>query len=142
LAISDTGQRAARRYRVLVVDDDLGALTALEAVLSEHFEVRTIADPRDALALARREYFHVICADLEMPHLRGPELLRATAAVGNTTYGILITGHKDRLTAADHEDRRLFSILSKPYHPENLVKLILQLAGLAEAKRSLPSVRR
>jgi DNA-binding NtrC family response regulator len=135
-------ENSGYRFRVLVVDDDIGALTALEAVLSEHFEVRTTPDPREALAVARREYFHVVCADLEMPHMKGVELLRATAAQSPSTYGILITGYAERLTPEDHQDRRLFSIISKPYHPENLVKLIIQLAGLAEAKRSLSGARR
>lgn len=127
---------------MLVVDDDLGALTTLQAILSETFLVRTAADPREALALIRREAFHVVCADLEMPHLKGSDLLRAVAALGMSTYGILVTGYPERLTAADYQDRRLFSIVSKPYRPENLVKLITQLAELAEAKRNLPSAGR
>jgi len=63
--------------RILVVDDDAAVVAFLTEELSTHHEVVGETSPRAALARAQREEFHLVVADIEMPELRGPELMRA-----------------------------------------------------------------
>src|SRR5690606_20010452 len=64
------------RARILVVDDDAGVVELWAEVLSrESYEVVGMTDPTAALARAAEEVFDLVLCDVEMPGMRGPELL-------------------------------------------------------------------
>ena len=59
---------------IMIVDDDSTATAVLTALLSQHFDVVSTADPTQALALARQAMPHVILCDINMPRIRGDEV--------------------------------------------------------------------
>jgi signal transduction histidine kinase len=67
----------AVRPRVLVADDNSDMRQYLVRLLSEHYEVETVADGQAALEAARRNPPELIVSDVMMPILDGFELLNA-----------------------------------------------------------------
>ncbi len=59
---------------IMIVDDDSTATAVLTALLSQHFDVVSTADPTQALALARQAMPHVILCDINMPRKSGDEV--------------------------------------------------------------------
>src|SRR5262249_60191408 len=74
---SRTEMAAARRPRILVVDDDPAIATTFETILSgEGYDVVTALEGARAVELASREPWDVALLDLVMPGLDGLEVLR------------------------------------------------------------------
>jgi CheY-like chemotaxis protein len=74
--------RAQPRGLVLVVDDDTGVRTAIDAALSaEGYSVVTATDGVAALDLAESHELALILLDIRMPRMDGPDFARAYAAM-------------------------------------------------------------
>jgi DNA-binding NtrC family response regulator len=85
-----TAARAAAR--ILVVDDDRHVVDYLLEMLEEAgFDVDGTDDPVAALERLASEPFDLVVADVEMPNLRGLELMRRIHAVRPRILVILIT---------------------------------------------------
>ena len=59
---------------IMIVDDDTTATAVLTALLSQHFDVVSTADPAQALDLAHEAMPHVILCDINMPGMSGDEV--------------------------------------------------------------------
>jgi signal transduction histidine kinase len=72
---ADPAVAAARRARLLVIDDDHAVLRVLERTLGREHEVETLSDAREALRrLAHGEHFDLVLCDVMMPEMTGMEL--------------------------------------------------------------------
>ncbi len=68
-------EAGAVRGRVLVVDDEPAFQSAIRRLLGSEYQVISVSDAADALALLRRgEWFDGIISDMRMPTLGGFEL--------------------------------------------------------------------
>jgi CheY-like chemotaxis protein len=123
------------RYKVLVVDDDPGALFAISGALSVEFEVTPTLSPLEALQLLQTQDFQVVCADFQMPQMNGLALLQTLGALPQYTAGLLITGSNDVMSHKDWSDTKRVGVVFKPYDPEQLIRVVRQFAKLAEMKR-------
>jgi len=66
---------AARRARILVIDDEAGLCAAVERILESEHDVVTLQSAGEASALLRRgEAFDLILCDLMMPEMTGMDL--------------------------------------------------------------------
>ena len=126
-----------RRHRVLVVDDDDRALRSICAVLSAEVHVVTCTSAEQALRLLEVEQFHLVCSDFLMPGMKGDELLRRVSSMPLYTSGLLITGADEYLRSKDGSHSY---VILKPFDPDRLIGLVLQLARLADMKRSVHSM--
>ncbi|MGZ3420207.1 MAG: response regulator [Polyangiales bacterium] len=133
-------QKADERPRVLVVDDDRRVLASIEAVLDEHVSVHCTSQPTEALRLLDSDSsgFHVVCADYCMPRMNGVELLERVAQRPAYVSCLLITGADEYF--AKH-DRSGYYVLLKPFSPDRLVALVLQLARVAHMKRTVGDLK-
>ena len=125
------------RGKVLVVDDDLGARTAVHGVLVDDFDV-VVADgiANAEVALSRRD-FDVLLTDLEMPNGSGLTLLKRVETKWPWMIGILLTGHDDAAEVRNaRDDKRLFRVMRKPYEPEALIGSVRRAVALARLRRS------
>ena len=122
---------AARRTRVLLVDDDQWVLASLRRLLERRgYEVAAFLEPALALAAVEQgERFDVLVTDLSMPGLRGSALLAKIGAIdpGLARRAVVVTG--DLLENAVEELRgapvRLFA---KPPSLDRLFEAIGELA--------------
>ena len=75
-AAATNGHRAARRDRVLVVDDEENVRITTAAILEqEGYEVATASDGREALEMVARGHFDLVLTDLRMDDMDGSTLL-------------------------------------------------------------------
>ena len=69
-------------YRLLLVDDEPNVLNALKRVFrQENYAVTTASGGQEALALLRKEPFHLMISDYMMPGMNGAELLKQVKAL-------------------------------------------------------------
>jgi len=128
---------AARRRRVLVVDDDPRVLDSIEAILSQELDVITCMSGEQALRILETTRFHLVCADYKMSGMNGLELLEKVAQLPHKTSTLLITGCND-YTPIQGQTRHY--VMFKPFDPPRLLSLVLQLARLWDMKRSVKSL--
>jgi DNA-binding NtrC family response regulator len=129
-----TSTPAPNKYRVLVVDDDRSALDGIEAVLSQDVDVTKCLSPGRAIELLQERDFHVVCSDYRMPGIDGAELLRKVSELPQDVGCLLITGASEYVASSSTGKHY---VLLKPFDPERLIRMVLQLARLAEMKRSV-----
>jgi PAS domain S-box-containing protein len=77
---ASTGDGGADRPRVLVADDNADMRQYIATLLSEHFQVETVADGEAALQAALARPPRLVLTDVMMPKLNGFGLLRALRA--------------------------------------------------------------
>jgi len=129
---------AAPRFKVLVVDDEQSVLDGIGAVLEEAVDVVCVSSAAEARRAAHAQQFHVVCSDYNMPGTNGLDLLNEISARSRTTGCLLLTG------AEDYVKRRASSgyyVMLKPFDPERLIALVLQLARIAAMKSSVHELR-
>ena len=74
----------SEKKRVLLIDDDEAVVAHLTVKLSKRYEVVSTADPRQAVALARRELPDVILCDIDMPGMSGGDVAAALSQDSGT----------------------------------------------------------
>ncbi|HEY3494105.1 MAG TPA: response regulator [Polyangiaceae bacterium] len=125
--------------RVLLVDDDLAMLKSMEAVLADHFNVRTCSSAREALRVVEREQFHVVCLDWKMPDMDGIEFfMTLERKLGERMPScILVTAHAaELLDQLSIESRKMLGMLRKPFSPNELIQRVTLFANVARMKSS------
>jgi DNA-binding NtrC family response regulator len=78
---------------VLVVDDDAGVRKTLSSILCEKgYLVVTVENGRQALRASEKEYFDVALIDVELPDIKGVELLCRLKEKQPEMVKIIVTG--------------------------------------------------
>jgi two-component system NtrC family response regulator/two-component system response regulator HydG len=127
------------RGRVVVIDDEVNAATALETLLREDgYEVGRAHDGESGLALLEKSDADVVLTDLRMPGMDGLELLTRIKEVRPDTLVILMTAYGTVKTAVKAMKLGAEDYLGKPIDVEEL-ELVLQRA--VEKKRLLEEAR-
>ncbi len=123
-APADTGAR------VLVVDDEPNALSALAGLLEEEgFVVATAPDGLRALIELRRFNPDILLVDVELPGLKGPDLVRKAREELENLPVIMMSGHGPDVVAPVQQELQT-QYLSKPIEIDALVAAIhRELAG-------------
>ena len=84
-----TGQS---KKKLLVLDDDAGVVDFLCESLSElGYDVTGLTAPREALLRIKTDSFDLVITDVEMPQMRGTELLSAILGEKPSQLVLLIT---------------------------------------------------
>ncbi|MCP4904110.1 MAG: response regulator [bacterium] len=104
-----------KRARVLIVDDERGPRESLRMILSGTHEVSSAANGAEALDLLRTSAIDLVTVDLNMPGMKGDELMRTIRAEFPQTEIIIITGCGSIETAVDGIRHGVFDYLTKPF---------------------------
>lgn len=118
---------AARRGRVLVVDDDEMSARAVSRVLSEEHDVAVFADVNEALErIAEGEDFDVIICDLMMPVKTGVDFYDGLAAHSPSAAEdvIFLTGGAFTVKTREFLDRVPNVCMEKPFEAQALRALV------------------
>jgi len=124
---SDVVSVSSRRARILIVDDEVMSLRALERELRDDHEV--VKESRAERALDRvksGERFDVIISDLMMPEMTGMELhARLTALAPDQARAMLfMTGGAFTAGAVEFLERATIRHISKPVDSQELRRLV------------------
>ena len=78
-------------YPILVLDDDVSVLTALQQVMErEGYEVLMARDGPEALALAREKPPNLVLCDYRMPEMNGVQVFKAMLNICPDAIPILV----------------------------------------------------
>ncbi|MDP3738289.1 MAG: HWE histidine kinase domain-containing protein [Hyphomonadaceae bacterium] len=110
-----SGPDTQRSPRILIVDDEVANVTALQSTLSRHgYETEGFVDPAEALASIERGVFDLLLADLMMPGMGGVELMREALARDPDLVGVIMTGEGTIATAVDAMKTGALDYILKP----------------------------
>jgi PAS domain S-box-containing protein len=119
--------RAARRGRILLVDDEEMVIRALTRILSHGNDVVSTLAAKDALARCERgEQFDLILCDLMMPIMTGIELYHELVRVApeQAKRMIFVTGGAFTEKARTFLSETLMEHIEKPFNSANLRAIV------------------
>ena len=122
----------SRSGRVLVVDDEVNARTALTELLrDEGYEVEMAADAFKALGKYESFAPHVVITDLKMPGMDGIELVKKICSAENPAAVIVMTAFGAVQTAVSAMRAGAADYLTKPI---NFAELLVVLERVLETE--------
>jgi DNA-binding NtrC family response regulator len=128
-----------QRPSILVVDDDEIALERYRAVLEAHDvpDYTLCDDSRDVPGLLAANHIGVVLLDLNMPHVRGEDLLEDIAARYPDIPVIVLTGEDDVDTAVKCMKIGAFDYMTKPVDPNRLVNAVNHALRIRDLQREV-----
>ncbi len=134
---------APMTYRLMIVDDEPGVLSALRRVfrLERNYEVLVAHDAADALRQMEGTAVHLVISDYMMPGMSGAEFLKCVKQRYPDTIRIMLTGHADTgaVMGAINEGA-VYKFILKPWNDDDLrvtVALALEQHDLKQRNRAL-----
>jgi len=123
------------RERVLVVDDEPGVRSMLEAILiDEGYAVETVGSGEDGIAAATARPFDALLLDVWLPGLDGLETLRRLKERGIDAEIVMISGHGTVDTAVKATKLGAYDFVEKPL---SLERTLLVLRNALRQRRLL-----
>lgn len=133
---------AKERRHVLVVDDDPGVVAWLVEELTESgFVTEGVHAPQAALARLEERPFHVVVSDVEMPGMRGIDLVQAMHAKRPEQLIILITAFGTIDLAMQCVRAGATDFLAKPFQMAALVHAIERALRERRMRREVVRLR-
>lgn len=117
---------AGKGQRVILVDDEIVLQRSLARVLRRSgYEVEPYANGEDALArIDAQPLPDLVVLDLDLPGMRGQDVLRELRRRGMYLPVICISGHRDALDDDEETAREIAAFLPKPFEPDALLRVI------------------
>ena len=133
---------STKRTRILVLDDDPGVVDYLREMLSERgFDVLGMTSPKAALGKIKGESFDLVITDIEMPEMRGIDLLGAILAERPTQLVMLITAFGSVDLAVDAVKAGACDFVTKPFKIEVLILAIERALRERQMRREIVRLR-
>jgi DNA-binding NtrC family response regulator len=130
------------KLRVLVVDDDAGVRRALSTLLvRDGYEVEAVETGEEGLKALARDLFDITLLDLDLPGVRGMEVLAVAPSLQPDAQFIVLTGWSSVATAVEAIKLGAFDYISKPLHPGELRLAIDRAVADRDRRRELARLR-
>lgn len=114
--------------RILVVDDEQIIRESLSFVLrKEGYVVEEAANGKDAIERQEKNPFDIVITDIEMPEMRGMELLEQIARRTPQTFVIIITAFGSLETAVQALRKGAYDYILKPVDFDDLLYRVRKL---------------
>jgi len=116
----------AKKYNLLVVDDEEPLRQLLEAELSDaaEYAVDVAADGGEAINRIQAKVYDVILLDIRMPRVTGIDVLKFVQEYSPTTQVIILTNYADIKTAIETIKLGAYDFLAKPYDIEEIFNTV------------------
>jgi DNA-binding response OmpR family regulator len=114
------------KIRILIVDDNLVNLAALEQDLKYKYEVIPVKSGDRAIRFLRREAVDLILLDIQMPELDGIDTLKKIREMKNgiTVPVIFLTSNTDKFNVIEGMKLGIMDYIVKPFNTEDLQERI------------------
>lgn len=127
---------------LLVVDDDVGVVDFLCDMLGERgYRLRGLTSPRQALDAIRAESFDLVIADVEMPELRGLELVTALQRIPSAPPVLLMTAFGSIGLAVQAVRGGACDFLTKPFPIEAMYEAVARALRERQVRREVVRLR-
>ncbi|HNZ04495.1 MAG TPA: sigma-54 dependent transcriptional regulator [Myxococcota bacterium] len=131
----------AHRPRLLIVDDEMGALNSLVDIFqTENFDVVAADSAESALEVFRSQEFDVVLTDLRMGALDGMDLLKAVKTFRPDVEVVIMTAFGTIEKAVEAMREGAYDFVQKPLKRPLVVRSVTRAAekaGLMAENRSL-----
>ncbi|WP_426756038.1 sigma-54-dependent transcriptional regulator [Myxococcus sp. Y35] len=130
------------RKRLLILDDDAGVVDFLcESLDARGYETVGRTSPEEALALFEREPFDLVITDVEMPRMRGTEVLEALLARKPGQLVVLITAFGSVELAVAAVKAGACDFVTKPFNIDALVLTLERAFRERQLRREIVRLR-
>jgi DNA-binding NtrC family response regulator len=130
------------RARLLLLDDDRSVVDYLLEVLGGAYDVVGETSPRLAIERCARDDFDVVISDIEMPGMRGPDVLAAILDTKPRQAVLLITAFGSIELAVEMVRSGACDFVTKPFKRETLVLAIERALRERTMRREIVRLRR
>ena len=116
----------AKKYRILVVDDEESITFLLKTELEElsDFDVDVAPNGTEAINLIQSTIYDIALLDIKMPRVSGIDVLKYFNEHSPTTQVIMLTNVIDYKTAIETIKLGAYDFLSKPYDTQQLLATV------------------
>src|SRR5437870_2418584 len=104
-----------RPARIIIIDDEPGVLSVLDALLCNRYACRTATSALEALAYLKEESYDLVLSDIMMPGMTGLELLSEITQLNRHTVVVLISGNLNIQSAIEAMRRGAYDYVTKPF---------------------------
>lgn len=134
---------SAQLPRLMIVDDEIEVLKALQRVLRKDYDIEIYADPNEALTKLHEFSPTLILSDMRMPQMDGATFLAKSRETCPESKRILLTGYADmESTVRAINEGAIYSYIAKPWNNEELLLTLKNAHGLFEIERQRESLLR
>jgi DNA-binding NtrC family response regulator len=128
--------------RILVVDDEVNARTALAELLrDEGYEVETAADAFKALGKYEELAPHLVLTDLKMPGMDGIELVKKIRSFEDPAAVVVMTAFGAIQSALDAMRAGAYEYLTKPLNFDELLVVVKKVLAHQELEHEARTLR-
>lgn len=133
---------ARAQASLLIVDDDAGVVDFLSDMLGEQgYRVRGLTSPREALETVRTESIDLVIADVEMPELRGVDLVAALQRIPSAPPVLLMTAFGTIGLAVQAVRGGACDFLTKPFPIEAMYEAVTRALRERQVRREIVRLR-
>lgn len=113
------------KINILVIDDDKCMCKTLKELLTmEGYNVKYITKSKQTLEVLEEKAYHLIILDLEMPDIRGEDLLKEIKEFYPKIIVIIVTGHPSVDSAVQTLTSGAFDYIEKPFEIKDIITKI------------------
>jgi DNA-binding NtrC family response regulator len=113
---------------ILIVDDDAEVRKMLSTILGEEgYSVETAENGKQALKTCEKLPFDVAFIDVDLPDIKGTELLHRLKEIQPKMVKIIITGHPSIENAMKAVNEKAEGYVLKPFNVAELLEMIKKL---------------
>jgi DNA-binding NtrC family response regulator len=113
---------------VLIIDDEAEIRDMLSSVLEDDgYSVETAENGKDAIKKCKNMHFDVALIDIDLPDIKGTELLPKLKEMDPKMVKIIITGHPSIENAVKSVNERSDGYILKPFNIPALLETIKRL---------------
>jgi two-component system response regulator HupR/HoxA len=121
---------------VLVIDDELRSVEALERILEDDFTVLKATSVREAEAILAEEAVQAVLCDQRMPGMTGVEFLKTVRERWPEAVRMIISGYTDAEDIIQGvNEAGIYQYVTKPWQPETLTLTLKNAVRLYELQR-------
>ena len=113
---------------VLIVDDEEEIRNLLSSILEgEGYSVEAVENGKKAITICEKFPFDVALIDIDLPDIKGTELLHKLKEIRPKMVKIIITGHPSIENAAKSVNEKAEGYVLKPFNVAELLEMIKRL---------------
>ncbi len=121
----------SNRPTVLIVDDEMRSLEAVERTIDDEFDVRTASSAAEAERILAEDWVQVVISDQRMPGINGIEFLKRVRERWPEVIRMIISGYTDPGDIIEGiNGAGIYQYITKPWHPDQLLLAVRNAARL------------
>ena len=121
---------------LLVVDDEVRGLEALQRILEDDFNVITATNVKQAETILEREWIQLLLCDQRMPETTGVQFLTRVRKLWPDVVRMILSGYTDAEDIIQGiNEAGIYQYITKPWHPDSLLLTLKNAAHLFNLQR-------